>query len=144
MKQTLNNSIEINKKNKGCVGADDPTVYAESVESKRSNRFMCVRPILKRNTQKGITLVALVITIIILLILAMVSIKIAIDGGLITKASKANRYTYNSSRKRSNTTRIFSISDRISTKRNSRTKSRRSKSNSKRRQLECNIHKNKQ
>ena len=38
-----------------------------------------------KNTQRGITLVALVITIIVLLILAMVSIKIAIDGGLITK-----------------------------------------------------------
>ena len=43
----------------------------------------------KLEKQKGITLVALVITIIVLLILAMVSIKIAIDGGLITKASKA-------------------------------------------------------
>ena len=42
-----------------------------------------------KNTQKGITLVALVITIIVLLILAMVSIKIVVDGGLITKASKA-------------------------------------------------------
>ena len=42
-----------------------------------------------KNTQKGITLVALVITIIVLLILAMVSIKIVMDGGLITKASKA-------------------------------------------------------
>ena len=39
--------------------------------------------------QKGITLVALVITIIVLLILAMVSIKIVMDGGLITRASKA-------------------------------------------------------
>ena len=39
--------------------------------------------------QEGITLVALVITIIILLILAMVSIKIVMDGGLITKASDA-------------------------------------------------------
>ena len=39
--------------------------------------------------QEGITLVALVITIIVLLILAMVSIKIAIDGGLTTKASDA-------------------------------------------------------
>ena len=43
----------------------------------------------KLKNNKGITLVALVITIIVLLILAMVSIKIAIDGGLITKASKA-------------------------------------------------------
>ena len=43
----------------------------------------------KFKNNKGITLVALVITIIVLLILAMVSIKIAIDGGLITKASKA-------------------------------------------------------
>ena len=43
----------------------------------------------KLEKQRGITLVALVITIIVLLILAMVSIKIAIDGGLITKASKA-------------------------------------------------------
>ena len=89
MKKRLINMEDINRKNNGYVGADDSTVYAESVESKRSNRFMCVRPIPKRNAQKGITLVALVITIIILLILAMVSIKIVLDGGLITKASKA-------------------------------------------------------
>ena len=72
MKQEFKNSIEINKKNKGYVGEDDP-----------------VRPIPKRNTQRGITLVALIITIIVLLILAMVSIKIAIDGGLIQKAKDA-------------------------------------------------------
>ena len=45
----------------------------------------------KLEKQKGITLVALVITIIVLLILAMVSIKIAIDGGLATKASDATK-----------------------------------------------------
>ena len=39
--------------------------------------------------QKGITLVALVITIIVLLILAMVSIRIVMDGGLISKAKDA-------------------------------------------------------
>ena len=43
----------------------------------------------KFENNKGITLVALVITIIVLLILAMVSIKIAIDGGLIKKAKDA-------------------------------------------------------
>ena len=43
----------------------------------------------KLKKQNGITLVALVITIIVLLILAMVSIKIVVDGELITKASKA-------------------------------------------------------
>ena len=43
----------------------------------------------KLKKQNGITLVALVITIIVLLILAMVSIKIAIDGGLITKVKDA-------------------------------------------------------
>ena len=43
----------------------------------------------KFKNNKGITLVALVITIIVLLILAMVSIKIAIDGGLITKSNEA-------------------------------------------------------
>lgn len=43
----------------------------------------------KLKKQNGITLVALVITIIVLLILAMVSIKIVMDGGLTTKASKA-------------------------------------------------------
>ena len=42
-----------------------------------------------KNTQKGITLVALVITIIVLLILAMVSIRIVMDGGLISKAKDA-------------------------------------------------------
>ena len=72
MKQKFENSIESKQKNNGYVGADDP-----------------VRPIPKRNTQRGITLVALVITIIVLLILAIVSIRIVMDGGLITKASKA-------------------------------------------------------
>lgn len=43
----------------------------------------------QKNTQRGITLVALVITIIVLLILAMVSIKIALDGGLIEKTKEA-------------------------------------------------------
>ena len=43
----------------------------------------------KLKKQNGITLVALVITIIVLLILAMVSIKIVMDGGLITRASKS-------------------------------------------------------
>ena len=42
-----------------------------------------------KNNQRGITLVALVITIIVLLILAMVSIKIAMDGGLITKSNES-------------------------------------------------------
>ena len=42
----------------------------------------------KFKNNKGITLVALVITIIVLLILAMVSIKIAIDGGLIGKSNE--------------------------------------------------------
>ena len=40
--------------------------------------------------QEGITLVALVITIIVLLILAMVSIKIALSGGLIEKTKEAS------------------------------------------------------
>ena len=72
MKSKSKNTVCTNQRDNNTVGADDP-----------------VRPLLKRNTQRGITLVALVITIIVLLILAMVSIKIAIDGGLITKASKA-------------------------------------------------------
>ena len=42
-----------------------------------------------KNTQKGITLVALVITIIVLLILAMVSIRIVMDEGLISKVKDA-------------------------------------------------------
>ena len=74
MKQKLNNSMEINQKNKSYVGADDS-----------------VCSITKKNTQRGITLVALVVTIIVLLILAMVSIKIAMDGGLITKSSGATK-----------------------------------------------------
>ena len=42
-----------------------------------------------KNTQRGITLVALVITLIVLLILAMVSIRIVMDGGLIIKSKEA-------------------------------------------------------
>ena len=71
MKSKLKNIVCVNKKN-NIVGADDS-----------------VCPLLKRNTQRGITLVALVITIIVLLILAMVSIKIALDGGLIEKSKTA-------------------------------------------------------
>lgn len=43
----------------------------------------------KRN--KGITLIALIITIIVLLILAMVSIKLVLDGGIITHAQNATK-----------------------------------------------------
>ena len=72
MKERLINMEDINRKNNGYVGADDS-----------------VRPLLKKNTQRGITLVALVITIIVLLILAMVSIRIVMDGGLIIKSKEA-------------------------------------------------------
>ena len=39
--------------------------------------------------QKGITLVALIITIIVLLILAMVSISLVLNGGIIDRANNA-------------------------------------------------------
>lgn len=39
--------------------------------------------------QKGITLVALIITIIVLLILAMVSISLVMNGGIIERANNA-------------------------------------------------------
>ena len=42
----------------------------------------------KWNNQKGITLIALVITIIILLILAIVSIRLVMNSGIITRAEK--------------------------------------------------------
>lgn len=42
-----------------------------------------------KQTNKGITLIALIITIIILLILAMVSIRLVMNGGIITKTEKA-------------------------------------------------------
>ena len=41
--------------------------------------------------QKGITLVALIITIIVLLILAMVSISLVLNGGIIDRANNAVR-----------------------------------------------------
>lgn len=43
--------------------------------------------------QKGITLVALIITIIVMLILVGVSISVALNGGLFTKARTANEET---------------------------------------------------
>ena len=42
----------------------------------------------KRNTQKGITLIALIITIIVLLILAVVSIRLVVNNGILGKAEK--------------------------------------------------------
>lgn len=43
--------------------------------------------------QKGITLIALVITIIVMLILVAVTITMAINGGLFEKAGEASRKT---------------------------------------------------
>ena len=40
----------------------------------------------ERNTQKGITLIALIITIIVLLILAIVSIRLLMNDGILGKA----------------------------------------------------------
>lgn len=48
-----------------------------------------VYPLPDSNTQTGITLIALIITIIVLLILAMVSIKLVWDGGIIAHAQNA-------------------------------------------------------
>ena len=49
----------------------------------------------KLKTQKGITLIALVITIIVMLILVAVTINMAINGGLFEKAGKATGDTRN-------------------------------------------------
>ena len=43
----------------------------------------------KTKTQKGITLIALIITIVVLMILAVVSINAVKDGGIITHAQNA-------------------------------------------------------
>ena len=43
------------------------------------------------NTQKGITLVALIITVIVLLILAMVSIRLVMNGGIIDRAERGTQ-----------------------------------------------------
>ena len=42
--------------------------------------------------QKGITLVALVVTIVVLIILATISISVALNGGIIGKAQDAKTY----------------------------------------------------
>ncbi len=46
-------------------------------------------------SQKGITLVALVVTIVVLIILATISISVAINGGLIGKAQGAAQWQAN-------------------------------------------------
>ena len=43
--------------------------------------------------QKGITLIALIITIIVMIILVMVSVAVALNGGLFTKAQSASKET---------------------------------------------------
>ena len=47
----------------------------------------------RRNYEKGITLIALVITIIVMLILVGVSVTLALNGGLFEKAAEAARET---------------------------------------------------
>ena len=53
-------------------------------------------------TQKGITLIALVITIIVMLILVAVTITMAVNGGLFQYASDAAKGTNNSIKDESN------------------------------------------
>ena len=48
-----------------------------------------------RHNQKGITLIALVITIVILIILATISINFVFNGGLIDRAEQARDYYHN-------------------------------------------------
>ena len=45
----------------------------------------------KLKQSRGITLVALIITIIVLLILAMVSIRLVMNGGIIDRAEKGTK-----------------------------------------------------
>lgn len=45
--------------------------------------------------QKGITLVALVVTIVVLIILATISISVAFNGGLINRAESAGKHQAN-------------------------------------------------
>ena len=85
MKNNVNKNLIESVKSK--VGADDPTLYSKCKNNVEADDS--VRPLLKRNTQRGITLVALVITIIVLLILAVVTITIITNSGLITKTSDA-------------------------------------------------------
>ena len=47
----------------------------------------------KFTNQKGITLIALIISIIVMLILVGVTINVALQGGLITKAKEAGEQT---------------------------------------------------
>ena len=54
----------------------------------------CIRPCFKGMTQnKGITLIALIITIIVMLILVGVTINVALNGGLFEKAETATKQT---------------------------------------------------
>ena len=47
----------------------------------------------KMNTQKGITLIALIVTIIVMLILVGVTVTVALNGGLFSTANKATKET---------------------------------------------------
>ena len=50
---------------------------------------------LKNKSEKGITLIALVVTIVVLIILATISLNVVIQGGIIQKAKDAKDYHYN-------------------------------------------------
>jgi len=58
----------------------------KKIESHTSHRTL-------HTSQKGITLIALIITIIVMLILVGVTINVALNGGLFTKADEATRLT---------------------------------------------------
>lgn len=72
------------------VGANDP-VYTQSQKEylKFGRRHFQRKCQMTMSEEKGITLIALIITIIILLILAMVSIKLVWNGGIINHSKNA-------------------------------------------------------
>ena len=64
------------------------TIFKKNKNKTKEEFFMKQK---SQNTQSGITLVALIITIIVLLILAMVSIRLVMNGGIIDRAEKGTQ-----------------------------------------------------
>ena len=79
--------INGNKSNANAVGADDPVCPLFEEPTQNKNLISNLQPL--TSDYKGITLIALIITIIVMLILVGVTINVALNGGLFSKAESA-------------------------------------------------------
>ena len=89
MRPEIKNNIKL-------LAKHNAIIYNKNVKNKNKEEIRGGTKVKKlKNTNKGITLIALIITIIVMLILVGVTISMAVNGGLFEKAGEAVGDTQN-------------------------------------------------